>query len=121
MNAENIIIVVILIIILIPALRSTIKHMKGEGACCGGPKEKPVRKKIDGKPVKTLIVGIEGMQCDNCKNRVERHLDDIDGVVAKVKLARKKAEVQLYKEVDEQLIVDTIEKLDFKVVSVETV
>ena len=44
MNAQTLLIVVILIIVLIPAITSTWKHMKGEGDCCGGPKEKPVKK-----------------------------------------------------------------------------
>ena len=54
MNAQTLLIVVILIIVLIPAITSTWKHMKGEGDCCGGPKEKPVKKKIDGHSDKTL-------------------------------------------------------------------
>ncbi len=116
---QNAVIIVILIVILIPAVKSTITHLKGEGACCGGPKETPVKKKIAGKPLKTLLVHIEGMQCDNCKNRIERHLDDIDGVVAKVKLSRKTAKVMLYKETDEDLIKETIEKLDFTVTGIE--
>jgi copper chaperone CopZ len=60
------------------------------------------------------------MHCDNCKNRVERHLDDIDGVVAKVNLAKKQAEVSLYKDgVPDDLIKNTIEALDFQVTSME--
>ena len=123
MNSQDIIIILVLVIILIPAIRSTITHMKGEGACCGGPKEKPVRKKISGKPKAKLIVHIEGMQCDNCKNRVEKHLDELDGVIAKVKLSRKLAEVYLYQDVDQNEIKDTIkniiERLDFKVTGIE--
>ncbi len=93
--------------------------MKGEGSCCGGPKEKSVKKHIPGKPKSTLIVHIEGMHCDNCKNRVERHLDEIEGVVAKVNLSKKLAKVFLYEEVDEALIRKTIEDQDFEVISVE--
>ena len=119
MSSQDFIIVVILVIVLVPAIRSTITHMKGEGECCGGPKEKPVKKKLPGKPIHKLIVHIEGMHCDNCKNRVEKHLDELDGVIAKVKLSRKLAEVSLYKEVDEALIKNTIEKLDFEVTGIE--
>ena len=119
MSSQDIIIVLVLVIILVPAIKSTITHMKGEGACCGGPKEKPVKKKLPGKPVHKLIVHIEGMQCDNCKNRVEKHLDELDGVIAKVKLSKKIAEVSLYQDVEEELIRDTIERLDFEVVGIE--
>lgn len=119
MNGQDIIIILILVIILIPAIKSTITHMKGEGACCGGPKEKPVKKKIAGKPKTKLIVHIEGMHCDNCKNRVEKHLDELDGVIAKVKLSKNLAEVFLYEDVDQSVIKDTIEKLDFQVTGIE--
>lgn len=121
MNSQDIVIIVILAIILIPAIKSSVTHMRGEGSCCGGPKEKPVRKKLPGKPTSKLIVHIEGMQCDNCKNRVERHLDELDGVVARVKLSKKLAEVLLYQEVEESVIRDTIEGLDFEVTEIEVV
>jgi copper chaperone CopZ len=120
MKSQDLIIIIVIVIILIPAIKGMITHMKGEGSCCGGPKEKAPRKKIAGKPLRKLIVHIEGMHCDNCKNRVERHLDDIDGVVAKVNLAKKQAEVSLYKDgVPDDLIKNTIEALDFQVTSME--
>ena len=106
-------------IILIPAIRTTVKHMKGEGDCCGGPKEKVPKKKIDGPKLRELTVHIEGMHCQNCKNRIEKHVNELDGVICKVKLNKKIAVVSLYKDVDESLIKDTIEKLDFTVVGME--
>ena len=106
----NWIAIVIIVIILIPAIRTTVKHMKGEGDCCGGPKEKVPKK---------LTVHIEGMHCQNCKNRIEKHVNELDGVICKVKLNKKIAVVSLYKDVDESLIKDTIEKLDFTVVGME--
>ena len=121
MNSQDIIIIIILIIILVPAIKNTVTHMKGEGECCGGPKEKQVKKKLPGKPKSKLIVHIEGMHCDNCKNRIEKHLDELDGVIAKVKLSKKIAEVFLYQDVDNDIIKDVIEKLDFEVTGMETV
>lgn len=120
MNISNIIIIVVLIIILIPAVSGTVKHMKGEGDCCGGPKEKAPVKKIPGKPTSKLKVHIEGMHCENCKNRVEKRLDELDGVVAKVKLSQKVAIVSLYGDVSEELIRDTITKAGYEVTKVET-
>ncbi len=120
MNPQNIIIVLILLIILIPAIRSTVKHLKGEGACCGGPKERSIKKKIAGKPVKKLAVHIEGMHCDHCKNRVENALNELDGVVAKVKLAKNTAFVDLYKDVSEEAIREAITKCDYRVTAMET-
>ena len=119
MNGQTLLVVVILIIILIPAIVSTLKHMKGEGDCCGGPKEKPVKKKIDGPKHRELVVHIDGMHCQNCKNRIEKHLDELDGVVAKVNLNKKQAVVSIYREIDDSVIRDVIEGLDFTVVSME--
>ncbi|MDO5154723.1 MAG: heavy metal-associated domain-containing protein [Eubacteriales bacterium] len=115
MNTQSAVIILILIVMLIPAVKSTIKHMRGEGACCGGAKEKPVRKKIKGKKQSELIVKIEGMHCVNCKNRIENHLNALDGVVAKVSLEKKQARVLLYQEVDHTKITEVIEALGFAV------
>ena len=93
--------------------------MKGEGDCCGGPKEKPVKKKIDGPELRELVVYIDGMHCQNCKNRIEKHLDELDGVVAKVNLNKKQAVVSIYREIDDSVIRNVIEGLDFTVVSME--
>lgn len=120
MNAQTLLIVVILVIVLIPAITSTWKHMKGEGDFCGGPKEKPVKKKIDGSKLREITVYIEGMHCQNCKNRIEKHLDALDGVVAKVNLNKKIAVVSIYKEINDSVIRDVIEGLDFTVVSMES-
>ena len=118
-TSGNWIAIVIIVIILIPAIRTTVKHMKGEGDCCGGPKEKVPKKKMDGPKLRELTVHIEGMHCQNCKNRIEKHVNELDGVICKVKLNKKIAVVSLYKDVDESLIKDTIEKLDFTVVGME--
>lgn len=120
MDPASIAIVVVLVIILVPAVLSTVKHMKGEGDCCGGPREKPVKKKISGPVLRTLTVHIDGMHCQNCKNRIEKHLDDLDGVIAKVNLSKKTATVSLYQEnIDPETIRQVIERLDFTVVSIE--
>jgi len=49
----NVIIVLILVILLSFAVKSSIRHFKGEGACCGGGSgtvktKKPKKKKLDG-------------------------------------------------------------------------
>lgn len=65
------IIVGILIIVSFFALRTSVKHLKGQGACCGGsstPKQK--RKVIKSVHIRKWLV-LEGLHCENCKNRVE--------------------------------------------------
>jgi copper chaperone CopZ len=65
------------------------------------------------------------MHCVNCKNRIEKHLDELDGVIAKVNLEKKTAKVSVYKSISESLtkniVRETIEKLDFRVVSIEKI
>ncbi|MCR5302964.1 MAG: heavy-metal-associated domain-containing protein [Lachnospiraceae bacterium] len=118
MNSQDIIIIVVLLLILIPAVRTTIVHMKGEGSCCGGPKEKVPKKKLPGKPKTVYTVDIEGMHCTNCKNRVEKHLNEIPDVISKVNLANNTAKVSVYGDTPESVIKETIEKLDFRVTGI---
>ena len=68
--------------------------------------EKPVKKKIDGPKLREITVHIEGMHCQNCKNRIEKHLDELDGVVAKVNLNKKTAVVSIYQVMDDSVIRD---------------
>ena len=119
MNSSTITAIIILIIILIPAVRGCIKHFKGEGDCCGGPKEKVPRKKIKGKKLYDYVMTVEGMHCDNCKNRIIKHLNELDGVVAKVDRSTKTAVASCYGEVDAELVKKTIEDLDFTVTKME--
>lgn len=118
-KTQDFIIVIILLIILIPALKSTLSHMKGEGSCCGGSKEKTAKKKLPGKPKKIYTINIEGMHCTNCKNRVEKHLNDIADVVAKVNLLKNNALVRVYGDTSEDQLKHIIEQLDFKVKDIQ--
>ncbi|MDE5737647.1 MAG: copper resistance protein CopZ, partial [Oscillospiraceae bacterium] len=67
---ENLIIILIMIVILIIGVIATVKHFKGESDCCGGGSYKPKRKKLKNIKYKKKFK-IEGMHCQNCKNRVE--------------------------------------------------
>ena len=113
---ENLVIVILLIVILVPAVMTAAKHMRGEGDCCGGPKEKPIKKKMTGKPIKKIRISIDGMMCNNCRVRVENGLNAMDGVLAKVSLADKEAKISLYKDIDVQEILNVIEAMEYKAV-----
>lgn len=115
MNAQSLMILIILVIVLIPAVKSTVTHLKGDGACCGGPKERAKKKVIKGTKLSELRIPVEGMHCVNCKNRIENHLNALDGVVAKVNMEKKLAVVSLYAEVSRESIVKTIEDLGYRV------
>jgi len=57
----DIIIVVILVIVVAVGIRETVKHFKGQGACCGGSTVKPQKKRLKNKVVRTYTFHIDGM------------------------------------------------------------
>ena len=74
------VIVGILIILIVIGIRSSIKHFKGEGGCCGGGSSVKVKRKKLKQVVKERTVIIEGMTCEHCKARAESRLNSLDGV-----------------------------------------
>lgn len=116
----DIIIVVVLLAIAVFAIRGTRAHLKGEGACCGGgSKTVPEKKKLTGEKIGEKIIYIEGMHCENCKNTVERHINRIEGAVARVNLKKKLAVVEMDREIAEEELIAAVERADFKVIRVE--
>ena len=117
---ENVIIIAILAVVLFFAVKSSIKHMKGEGDCCGGPKEPKVKaKKLEGPVTAQRVLHIHGMHCVNCQNRIEKALNQLDGVSAKVNLEKNIAKVTMDREVSDEVLKTTVENLDFKVTGIE--
>lgn len=79
----DIIIIGVLLIAVFFGARATLKHFKGEGACCGGATYKPTARKLD-KVVAHKTFVIDGMSCQNCENRVHEAINSIEGVSAAV-------------------------------------
>ena len=120
MNTSTIIILVIVIAIAALALKGSIGHFKGEGGCCDtGGGTLPDNKELQGAKIGEKTVHIEGMHCENCKNRVERAINRIDGAVAKVDLKKKTAVVSFDRDVSDEEIRKAVEELDYKVVMIE--
>lgn len=112
----TIVMIIVLVVIVFLAVRSSFKHMKGEGGCCGGGSDEKVEEKILENPVLgKFIVDVEGMHCQNCKNSIERNVNKIEGASCKVNLKKKTATVEFDREVDPQEIKRVIERLDFTV------
>lgn len=87
----NVVLIIILIAVVVLAAVSGAKHFKGQGGCCGGGGElRPEHKKLDGPVTEEKIISIDGMSCENCRNRVERAINKIDGASARVNLHKKK-------------------------------
>ena len=110
----------VLVVVLLLACRGSLKHFRGEGGCCGGGSDtEKVKKKLDGAVIAAKLIRIEGMHCENCKNSVEKQLDAIEGVVAKVHLHRKSAMVELDRPVEDDVLRAAVEKAGFEVKGIE--
>jgi len=66
---------------------------------------------------KTLI--IEGMMCGHCAAHVERALNAIAGVQAKVDLQRKAAVVQAAQEVQDAVLRQAVQNAGYEVVAIQ--
>ena len=80
----TILIIAIIAALVIVGLKETIKHSKGEGACCGGgamKEDEEATVQLTGEIVTRADVHIDGMHCMNCKNSVTRSLQKMSGAV----------------------------------------
>ena len=64
----------------------------------------------------TKVVKVDGMTCGHCSARVEKALNELEGVTAKVDLD--KAEATVSGEVTDELIRETITEAGYEVVSI---
>ena len=110
---DNLIIAIIAVLGLI-GVRSMVKRFKHESACCGGGGTYVSKKRLKKVIAKKNFI-VEGMTCKNCKARVERTINDMDGLLAKVNLKKKEVLVQMEKEVPEEEIIAAIEKAGYTV------
>lgn len=112
----------ILVVVIILAAGSSLKHMKGQGGCCGGGDsvEKVKRKKF-AEVFTTKRMLVEGMHCDNCRKKVENTLNSLEHVSAKVNLAQKEATIQLETDVADEILIHAVEKAGYQVASIERI
>lgn len=118
----TILIVAVIAVLVIAGLKETIKHAKGEGACCSGgstASDDEPTVILSGKIVTRMNVYIDGMHCMNCKNSVTRSLQKLDQVSAKVDLKKNMAYVESTRNVGDDEIIFAIERLDFNVTRIE--
>jgi copper chaperone CopZ len=120
MKWGTIAIIAVIAVIVFFAIRSSIKHIKGDGGCCGGGGSVAEEsKKLTGPVIAQKTLYIEGMHCDNCRNSVMRQLQKIDGVSASVHLKKNLAVVSLDREVSDEELIRAVERVDFKVSRIE--
>ena len=104
----------ILVIVVVAALLGSKKHFKGEGGCCGGGGDVKIKPKHLDTIVATKKLQIEGMSCANCQNRMAQ-------VNAKASFKKGEAIVKLGADIPEEELREAVEKLGYKVTSIEMV
>ncbi len=65
------------------------------------------------------IIKIEGMSCNHCKAKVEKVLNDIAGVSAKVNLKKKEAVVSFDADISNTIFKDAVKEAGYEAVSIE--
>lgn len=78
-------------------------------------------KKILKKEVDNMekIILIEGMMCGHCTGRVEKALNELDGVKASVNLEAKSAFVTLSKEINDEMLKNAVTSAGYEVISIQ--
>ncbi len=64
------------------------------------------------------VLKIEGMMCHHCTGRVDKALNEMDGVTATVSLEGKSAEVELSKEISDEELVKVVTDAGYEVVDI---
>ena len=109
----NAIVVIVVIIIMLFAGKGAYKHLKGEGACCGGGSKPEIpKKKLDGTKLGEKTMKITGMHCENCVASVTRAINRIDGAAAK-------AVVSYDREISNEELKKVVEDRGYHVVSIQ--
>ena len=105
----NAIVVIVVIIIMLFAGKGAYKHLKGEGACCGGGSKPEIpKKKLDGTKLGEKSVA-----------SVTRAINRIDGAAAKVSLKKGEAVVSYDREISNEELKKVVEDRGYHVVSIQ--
>lgn len=78
--------------------------------------KKIIKKEVDNME-KTML--IEGMSCGHCSARVEKALNELDGVNATVDLDKKTAFIKLSKDINDEVLTKAVTDAGYEVVSVK--
>ena len=114
---ENAIIIAVIVVLVLVGLRPALKHMKGQGSCCGGGGTYVSKKKLQNVTGRKTAI-VEGMTCENCKARVERAINDLDGLAGQVNLKKKEVRISMERDVDDEIIRAAIERAGYTVTEI---
>lgn len=65
------------------------------------------------------VIKVEGMSCGHCQSKVEKALNNIEGVDAKVDLKKKTATVTSVSDISDEVFRNAITEAGFSFVSIE--
>ena len=104
----NVIIVLILVVAVVYGIYNYVHHLNHGGGCCG-EHDAPARKVKAADTNKShylhrLVMGVDGMTCQNCQRHVENALNVLPGTWAAVDLAARSVTVLTKDEADEDAI-----------------
>ena len=104
----NVIIVLILLALVGYGIYSFVHHLTRGGGCCG-EHEPPVKKvKVEDRNKAhyphTLVLGVDGMTCQNCQRHVENALNTLPDTLAEVNLSARNVTVWTKADADEEVI-----------------
>ena len=111
----DVVIILVLAAVAVYAVSAARRHFKGEGGCCGGAGTEREKKKLDAPKIGEKTVLIDGMHCENCRNRVEHAVNKLDGAVCRVNLRKKTARISYSVPISEDKIREVIEAQGYEV------
>ena len=104
----NVIIVLILIAAVVYGIYNYVHHLNHGGGCCG-EHDAPARKVKAADTNKShylhrLVMGVDGMTCQNCQRHVENALNILPDTLAEADLSAQKVTVWTKADADEDAI-----------------
>ena len=104
----NVIIVLILVVAVVYGISNYVHHLNHGGGCCG-EHDAPARKVKAADTNKShylhrLVMGVDGMTCQNCQRHVENALNAMTDTLAEADLSAQKVTVWTKADVDEDAI-----------------
>lgn len=104
----NVIIVLILVVAVVYGIYNYVHHLNHGGGCCG-EHDAPARKVKAADTNKShylhrLVMGVDGMTCQNCQRHVENALNAMTDTLAEADLSTQKVTVWTKADADEDAI-----------------
>lgn len=112
MNMANIVVTVLIILLVVLICMPLIKRMISQEDCCGNQQIKVSKKRLK-KPVGKYTLIVDGMYCKNCVKKVTEAINDIDGLAAKVSLARMEVVISYEKVPMKEEVIKRLGELNF--------